>query len=230
MGRLPRPTVDGLIFHAINRGNNRADVYFDDSDRQAFLDAIANTKERYPFRLFGYCLMPNHFHLLLRPNRGQSLSRIMQSLTVAHTWRHHKRWKSDGHVWQGRFKSPVIQDGAHVLTVLRYIESNPLRTASGPASRLVPLVEFPRMLDGSQTRFSTRSRSTRRWVALRRSGGRVGSARLSGRFAKKSSRGSANRPTAAVRWASPNGSPRKPSRLGIELNPRPRGRPRKSET
>jgi putative transposase len=71
--------------------------------------------------------MTNHFHLLLRTDPGTSISRVLQSLTVAHTWRHHKRHGTSGHVWQGRFKSPVIQDGAHLLTVLRYIEANPLR-------------------------------------------------------------------------------------------------------
>ncbi len=127
MGRLPRTIDDGLVYHALNRGNNRADVFGDDDDRVAFLDALAKTKERYPFRLLGYCLMTNHFHLLLRPEVGQSISRILQSLTVAHTWRYHKRYHTLGHVWQGRFKSPVIQDDAHMLVVLRYIEANPLR-------------------------------------------------------------------------------------------------------
>ena len=77
--------------------------------------------------LFGYCLMSNHFHLLLKPAPGQSISRILQSPTVAHTWRHHRRRGTSGHVWQGRFRSPVIQDGDHLLIVLRYIEANPLR-------------------------------------------------------------------------------------------------------
>jgi putative transposase len=71
--------------------------------------------------------MSNHFHLLLAPATGQSISRILQSLTVAHTWHYHKRHGGVGHVWQGRFKSPVIQDDDHALTVLRYIEANPLR-------------------------------------------------------------------------------------------------------
>jgi putative transposase len=135
MGRLPRVIDDCLVYHAVNRGNNRADVFGDDPDRVAFLKALTKTKERYPFRLLGYCLMTNHFHLLLRPEVGQSISRILQSLTVAHTWRYHKRHHSSGHVWQGRFKSPVIQDDAHLLVVLRYIEANPLRAkiVSDPA-------------------------------------------------------------------------------------------------
>ena len=97
------------------------------ADFEAFLESLAKSKERYPFRLYGYCLMSNHFHLLLRPERGQSISRILQSLTVAHTWRYHQRHRTVGHVWQGRFKSPVVQDDYHLLTVLRYIEANPYR-------------------------------------------------------------------------------------------------------
>ena len=87
---------------------------------------MAELKERKPFKLYGYCLLNNHFHLLLRPI-GASVSRIMQSLLVSHTQRYHRHYKSGGHVWQGRFKSPVIQDDEHLLTVLRYIEANPLR-------------------------------------------------------------------------------------------------------
>ena len=129
MGRHPRPTGDDLIYHAINRGNNRADVLGPDGERDMFLGDLARTKARYPFALFGYCLMSNHFHLLLKPAPGQSISRILQSLTVAHTWRHHRRQGTNGHVWQGRCRSPVIQDGGHLLVVLRYIEANPVRAA-----------------------------------------------------------------------------------------------------
>src|SRR5438046_4206305 len=121
MGRLPRPIADGLVYHALNRGNNRGPVFGDTTDYRAFLRALGQTQRRYPFRLYGYCLMTNHFHLLLEPGPGQSISRILQSLTVAHTWRYHKRHGTSGHVWQGRFKSPTIQDDAHALTVLRYI-------------------------------------------------------------------------------------------------------------
>jgi putative transposase len=82
--------ADGLVYHAINRGNDRETVFFDDSDYRAFLRALAQTQLRYPFQLYAYCLMSNHFHLLLRPDKAQSISRILQSLTVAHTWRYHK--------------------------------------------------------------------------------------------------------------------------------------------
>jgi len=126
MPRPLRPIDDGLIYHVINRGNNRQGVFRKPADFQAFLAALAELKERKPFALYGYCLMNNHFHLLLRPKEA-NISRIVQSLLVSHTQRYRKHYRSGGHVWQGRFKSPVIQNDEHLLTVLRYIEANPLR-------------------------------------------------------------------------------------------------------
>jgi putative transposase len=123
MGRLLRPDDDGLTFHAINRDV----VLADDDDHLAFLHSLSQTQPRYPFRLYGYCLMSNHFHLLIRPEPGITISRVLQSLTVAHTYRFHRRHHTVGHVWQGRFKSPVVQTDDHLWAVLRYIEANPLR-------------------------------------------------------------------------------------------------------
>ncbi len=74
---------------------------------------LGQTQRRYPFALFAYALMRNHFHLVLRPGPGQSISRILQSLTVAHTWRYLRRHRGVGHVWQGRFKTAptMLPDG-----------------------------------------------------------------------------------------------------------------------
>jgi putative transposase len=82
MGRFPRPIEEGLVDHALNRGNNRAPVFSEESDFRAFLAALGQTRHRDPFRLLAYCPMTNHFHVLVRPESGQSLSRIMQSLLV----------------------------------------------------------------------------------------------------------------------------------------------------
>jgi putative transposase len=138
MGRQPRPVASGLFYHALNRGNNRGPVFFAPDDYHTFLKALAQTQQRYPFHLFGYCLMTNHFHLLLQPEDGVSISRVLQSLTVAHTWHYHKGHGSVGHVWQGRFRSPVVQDDEHALTVLRYLEANPLR-----AGMVADLADYP---------------------------------------------------------------------------------------
>lgn len=126
MPRPLRPIADGLVYHVINRGNGRQPVFFRDKDYLAFLDAMRDLKDRKPFELFGYCLMSNHIHLLLRPLEVP-ISRVVQSLLVSHTQRYHRCRKTCGHVWQGRFKSPVVQDAEHLLCVLRYIEANPVR-------------------------------------------------------------------------------------------------------
>jgi putative transposase len=127
-----------LLYHALNRGNNREAVFFAAQDYLTFLKALAQTQQCYPFRLFGYCLMTNHFHLLLSPESRQSISRILQSLTIAHTWHYPKAQETVGHVWQGRFPSPVIEEGDHSSVVLRYIEGNPLR-----AGMLSDLASYP---------------------------------------------------------------------------------------
>jgi REP element-mobilizing transposase RayT len=123
-----RPTwlSDGLIYDMINCGRNRQAVFRKASDFQAFFDALANLKERKPFELFGYCLLNNHVHLLVRPLEA-TISRIVQSLLVSNNQRYHKHYRSGGHVWQGRFKRPIVQNNEHVLTVPRYIEANQLR-------------------------------------------------------------------------------------------------------
>jgi REP-associated tyrosine transposase len=229
MGRLPRPIEDNLVYHALNRGNNRADIFADPEDHEAFLLALGKTRQRYPFRLFGYCLMTNHFHLLLCPAPGQSISRILQSLTVAHTWRYHKRHRSVGHVWQGRFKSPVIQDDTHLLVVLRYIEANPLRAgmatdpgdyrwSSYPAhglGRPDPLLSPLPELESLGRTPAERQARWRRKVQTPQGGDEILWVRES------------------VRTGKPLGSPEwveaRIRGLGLDLNPRPRGRPRKVE-
>ncbi len=116
MPRPLRPIAPGLVYHMVNRGKNRHDVFFQDEDYEALLKAILDLEKRKPYELYGYCLMTNHFHLFIRPTE-HNISRFMQSLLVSHTTRYHKYQKSLGHVWQGRFKSTVIQNDDHLLTV-----------------------------------------------------------------------------------------------------------------
>ena len=81
----------------------------------------------FPVDVLGYCLMPNHFHLLMRPQADGDLGRWVQWLLMAHARRYHRHYGTSGHVWQGRFKAFIIQDDDHLRTVLRYVERNPLR-------------------------------------------------------------------------------------------------------
>ena len=127
MPRTARASVGGVCYHVINRGNAQAEVFHKDADYQAFVDIIGASCERLPMRVLAYCLMPNHVHLALWPRGDGDLSRWMQWLMTAHVRRYHRHYHSSGHVWQGRFKAFPIQQDAHLLTVLRYIEQNPLR-------------------------------------------------------------------------------------------------------
>ena len=127
MPRTARASVGDYCYHVINRGNARAEVFHAEGDYRAFINLLSDASERIPMRLLAYCLMPNHFHLALWPYRDGELSRWMQWLLTAHVRRYHRWHESSGHVWQGRFKAFPVEQDAHLLTVLRYIEQNPVR-------------------------------------------------------------------------------------------------------
>jgi putative transposase len=127
MPRTARASVGGVFYHALNRGNRREPVFHKPADYDAFVAAIADATCRLPLDLVGYCLMPNHFHLVLRPVADGDLGRWMRWLLTAHAQRYHRHYKTSGHVWQGRFKAFPVQDDDHLATVLRYVERNALR-------------------------------------------------------------------------------------------------------
>jgi putative transposase len=127
MPRALRASLAGLPHHVIARANGGARLFDRAADFIAFLDLIGEAGARAPAAALGYCLMPNHVHLLLRPAEPGALSRWMQWLLTTHSARRHRARGTRGHVWQGRFKAFPIQDDRHFLTVLRYVERNALR-------------------------------------------------------------------------------------------------------
>ena len=129
MARLPRAAEGGLIYHALNRANARLKIFESDADYAAFTGVLADVVARTEMRLLGYCVMPNHFHLLLWPRADGDLSKFMRLLTLTHTQRRHAHRQSagTGHLYQGRFKSFPIQGDEHFLTVCRYVERNAKR-------------------------------------------------------------------------------------------------------
>ena len=120
--------MGGLCYHVLNRGNGRSEVFHKDGDYAAFLKLLT----RVPMRLLSYCLMPNHFHLVLWPQNDGDMSRWMQWLMTAHVRRYHRHYNSSGHVWQGRYKSFPIEEDDHLLSVMRYVERNPVRAKTIP--------------------------------------------------------------------------------------------------
>ena len=129
MPRAKRITLGGYVYHVLNRANGRLRIFRKDSDFLAFEQILAEGIERHSIRLCGYCIMDNHWHLLLWPVNDGDLSEFMRWVTLTHTQRFHVSHGTVGigHLYQGRFKSFPVQDDAHYLTVMRYIEANPLR-------------------------------------------------------------------------------------------------------
>ena len=129
MPRAKRVTLGGYVYHVLNRANGRLEIFKKDGDFTAFEKILAEGQERFDMRICGYCIMSNHWHLLLWPREDGVLSEFMRWITLTHTQRYHAAHGTVGigHLYQGRFKSFPVEDEAYYLTVLRYIEANPLR-------------------------------------------------------------------------------------------------------
>ncbi len=125
MARKPRIHVPGGFYHVILRGNGGQDVFIDDSDRHYFIGLLAEGTERFGFRVHGYCLMPNHVHLVLQAG-AQPLSRAIQNLSFRHTRRVNARGKRTGHLFQGRYKAILVDAESYLLELVRYVHLNPV--------------------------------------------------------------------------------------------------------
>jgi putative transposase len=117
----------------MNRGNNEQEVFRNSHDYLAFLEMLQYSKERYGIELFAFCLIPNHFHLLVRPLEGSNLSYCMQWLQTSFARRFNGYYDTEGPLWQGRYKSFLVQEDQHLLTVMSYIEGHPLRSGLADA-------------------------------------------------------------------------------------------------
>jgi putative transposase len=127
MPRTPRASAGGLCYHVLNRGNARAEVFHDARDYAEFVQLLYEETETRKVRLLAYCLLPDHFHLVLWPRKDGDLSHWMQWLSTSHVRRYHRLHQTSGHIWEGRFRAFPIQPDEHLLTVLRYVEQNPTR-------------------------------------------------------------------------------------------------------
>ena len=129
MPRQRRADVAGDIYHALNRGNGRQTIFRKPEDYEAFLRVFAEGLERYAVELFSFVLMPNHWHLVLRPGKDGEMGRLLRWVTATHTLRYHSHYQTagEGHIYQSRFKSFPVASDEHFLVVCRYVERNPLR-------------------------------------------------------------------------------------------------------
>ena len=126
MSRPWRIEYEGALYHLMSRGNEGGDIFIDKKDRANFLDTIGEMSERYDFDIFAYVLMDNHYHLLVR-SRLANLKRAMQWFGTTYTQRFNRRHYRSGHLFQGRYKSIIVQNDAYLLQLSYYIHRNPVR-------------------------------------------------------------------------------------------------------
>ena len=126
MARLPRLVLPGIPHHVTQRGNRREQTFFEDGDYELYLDLLADAAMRAHVEIWGYCLMPNHVHIIAVPQDADGLSRAFRHVHRHYTGYVNARQRWTGHLWQGRFSS-VAMDEVHFVTALRYVSLNPVR-------------------------------------------------------------------------------------------------------
>jgi putative transposase len=221
MPRHARVAPAGAVLHCLNRGNGRSDLFEKPEDFAAFERLLLEAMRRFPVRLLAYCLMHNHWHLVLWPEHDGEVTAFLRWLTMTHSQRlhAHRHTTGSGHVYQGRFKSfPVQPDDEHLLAVIRYVERNALRAGLVERAQDWRWCSLWRRLNGDEgtvlsdwpidvpedwTRRVNRAQSDKEVEALRRSVRR-------------------GTPYGAERWQA-----RTAGKLGLGHTLRPRGRPRK---
>jgi putative transposase len=126
MARPLRIEYDGAVYHITSRGNAKKSIYKDDADRSLFLDVLQRVNTRYNWLCHAYCLMNNHYHLIIETPDG-NLSHGMRQLNGVYTQLFNKRHNRVGHIFQGRYKAILIQKESHLLQASRYVVLNPVR-------------------------------------------------------------------------------------------------------
>jgi len=131
MARPLRIEFEGAVYHVTSRGDRREPIFEDDEDRLALLRVIAAGLDRFDASLLAWCLMGNHYHLVLRTRRA-NLSRVMRHVNGVYTQAYNRRHGKVGHLFQGRFKAILVDEEAYLLQVCRYVDLNPVRAGLVP--------------------------------------------------------------------------------------------------
>lgn len=127
MARLPRLTVPGYPHHIIQRGNNRQAIFADASDQELLLELLEEHSRKHGVAIHAYVLMSNHFHLLATPETAEGIPLMMQAIGRAYVRRFNQRHGRTGTLWEGRYKSTLIQAERYLLACMVYIDLNPVR-------------------------------------------------------------------------------------------------------
>jgi putative transposase len=222
MARTKRICPTGEVFHVLNRAVARLTIFEKPEDYASFMCVVEETWEIVPLQIYAMVAMPNHWHFVVRPETSDQVSEFFRRLTVMHTMRWHAHYKTGGtgHLYQGRFKSFPIQTDGHFLTVMRYVERNPVRAN---------FVELAEDWQWSSAHARLQRSNDRRWLAIpndpplprnwRSSVNKVETEAELNSLRRSVKRGV---PFGADQWIRSSAV-----RLGLETTTRPRGRPKK---
>ncbi len=223
MPRRARVAPGGIIYHALNRAVARLALFQKEGDYEAFEQVMAEAIERHPTRLLAYCVMPNHWHMVIWPREDGELTAFLRWLTHTHTMRWHAHYgtSGSGHLYQGRFKAFPIQADEHFYTVVRYVERNPLRAGLVSRAQQWRWSSLWRLVRGGvEQRELLHAWPVPRpenWVRI------VNQPMTEAELAAVRRSVQRSRPYGSDRWQK-----RMARRLGLEHTLRARGRPRKS--
>lgn len=143
VGRLARVVVPGMPHHVTQRGNRRADVFFDVDDRELYLKLLRQYSEKHELQTWAYTLMTNHIHLVAVPGHAESLARALRDTHSTYAMHFNDKYECTGHLWQGRFYSCVL-DASHLWSAVRYVERNPVRAHMVARAEDYPWSSAPR--------------------------------------------------------------------------------------
>lgn len=149
MARPLRLEYAGAIYHVTSRGDRRGDIYTDDSDRGRWLETLGGVCSRYNWRVHAYCLMDNHYHLVVETIEG-NLSKGMRQLNGVYTQSYNRRHHQAGHLFQGRYKAILVDKEAYLLELTRYVVLNPVRARMVKNIGDWPWSSYPAMAGDSQ--------------------------------------------------------------------------------
>jgi putative transposase len=122
-----RVLIENAAYHVTTRGNHKKKVFYEDADYIKFLGYLKRYKNKYDIRVYAYCLMPNHIHILAAPKDKDKLKKIMHCLNLSYCKYFNLKYGKNGHLWQGRYKSNVILQDQYLINCATYIEMNPVR-------------------------------------------------------------------------------------------------------
>lgn len=124
MPRQARLILDNVCYHIITRGNQKQAIFKDENDCRAYYKFLLKYKDRYKFKLYGWCLMNNHVHMVME---SSFLSKTMHGINLSYAQYFRYKYKSGGHFWQDRYKSHVIEKDKYLINCISYVEYNPVR-------------------------------------------------------------------------------------------------------